>query len=258
MIRELIREYIQLLKEEEERIHTVVSNENLSVIANKYNVTVGKLMKANPDANPDALKIGMELKIPAGYVQLNKYDKDKNERTYSDKLETFIKGEEGKPGTGEHYPFTYDDAIQPTRPWKKGDPIKGNLTIGWGQKQRNQNPATAKAQKMTSEEAQVFLDKSLSIASDLLKRSVTESGYNKPVIPFTLSQNQFDALTSVIFNCGQQGYLNSSLHKSFISKGKIGTPAFKGAFESCCVSEGGHKDRRKKEYEMFMGIGYFD
>tara|TARA_B100000287_G_C20637472_1_gene782219 strand:+ start:1166 stop:1933 length:768 start_codon:yes stop_codon:yes gene_type:complete len=253
MLRELIREYI-LLSEETSSVktHTIVSGDNLSTIANKHNVTVEKIKDSNTDIDfAKPLEIGVTLIIPEGYEQLNKFDKDKNLRNYSAKLEEFIKKKEGKPGTGDHYEFTYDDGLKVPKKWKTEDPIIGNLTIGWGQKQKNLT-----AQTMKKEEAQVFLDKSLKEASNFLRRSVSKKGYNKPVIPFVLSQNQFDALTSLIFNAGEGNYRNSSLHKDFISKGKIGAPGFETAFKEFFTEHKGNIERRKEEYNIFIGAGY--
>jgi serine/threonine protein phosphatase PrpC/LysM repeat protein len=48
-------------------LHTVKSGENLSLIANKYGVTVKEIMKANKFENADNLKDGKEIYIPLQY-----------------------------------------------------------------------------------------------------------------------------------------------------------------------------------------------
>lgn len=48
-------------------LHTVVTGENLSLIANKYSVSVKDILKANQLENADKLKEGMELYIPLQY-----------------------------------------------------------------------------------------------------------------------------------------------------------------------------------------------
>lgn len=57
---------------DEVRIHKVTSGENLWVIAKKYALTVKDIEEANPEINPDRLKIGQELNliVPKPYISI--------------------------------------------------------------------------------------------------------------------------------------------------------------------------------------------
>ena len=46
------------------KIHKIQSGDTLSKLAKKYAVSLSSILKANPDANPERLKIGQEIKIP--------------------------------------------------------------------------------------------------------------------------------------------------------------------------------------------------
>lgn len=46
------------------KVHKIQSGDTLSKLAKKYAVSLSSILKANPDANPERLKIGQEIKIP--------------------------------------------------------------------------------------------------------------------------------------------------------------------------------------------------
>lgn len=46
------------------KIHKIQSGDTLSKLAKKYAVSLSSILKANPDVNPERLKIGQEIKIP--------------------------------------------------------------------------------------------------------------------------------------------------------------------------------------------------
>lgn len=46
------------------KIHKIQSGDTFSKLAKKYAVSLSSILKANPDANPERLKIGQEIKIP--------------------------------------------------------------------------------------------------------------------------------------------------------------------------------------------------
>lgn len=48
---------------DEEKIHEVASGESTWTIASKYNLSVEDIVKANPDMNPDRLKIGQKISL---------------------------------------------------------------------------------------------------------------------------------------------------------------------------------------------------
>lgn len=46
------------------KIHKIQSGDTFSKLAKKYAVSLSSILKANPDVNPERLKIGQEIKIP--------------------------------------------------------------------------------------------------------------------------------------------------------------------------------------------------
>lgn len=167
--------------------------------------------------------------------------------SYSVNLLEWMKYEEGKldrlgNGTGEPHLKSYDDG-------------KGNLTIGYG---RNQNYQTV--QTTTKEKSIEYLESDLEKASKSIKSSSNDPDSNFLTIAKKLTQNQFDALTSVIFNAGPTGYSRSNLHKNFISKKNAvwSGEQFEDAFLNAATSSGfgGIDDRRARELEMFKNGNY--
>ncbi len=69
----------------ETKIHKVVSGESFWAISRKYNITVDELIKANPDANPERIKIGQELNLIVPKPLINV--KTVEEATYIDKIQ---------------------------------------------------------------------------------------------------------------------------------------------------------------------------
>lgn len=233
---------------QEERIHTVVSGDNLSKIALKYDVPQAEIEKLNNLTAASILQVGQVIKLPEANVYFNSV------QSPSDNLIQWMKYEEGGdgsrpqgyecslpvPGRGEPYLCSYDDG-------------RGNLTIGWG---RNQ-----KIQKHQIIDDYDFLEKLLiediNEAAGHLKSSIEGVDETKLTIPVLLNQGQFDALTSLIFNSGRGAFKGSSLYKNYISKGKIG-PEFSSEisreFKSYRVGKGqaGLAGRRERELAMFL------
>ena len=106
-------------------------------------------------------------------------------------------------------PHVYDDKVPPRRvkgklvyPEYKGGPVRGTLTIGYG------HTAAAKAvvdmsigDKLTEKEACAILDVDLDECEEAVNRLV-----KKPI-----TQGQFDALVSFVFNCGTGAFKKSSI-----------------------------------------------
>jgi GH24 family phage-related lysozyme (muramidase) len=225
----------------EGREHTIVSGDYLGKIAKKYGVTTSQIQKANPDLNPNSLQLGQKIIIPDALKRLNKDLKP------SEKLIVWMKYEEGKVNrlgvaTGEPYLKSYNDGV-------------GNLTIGYGRNQKSQRKQT-----IDKGYAENLLKSDLSDAASLLQQSTKDSVSEKITIPFKLDQNQFDALTSIIFNAGRGGYIKTSLHQKFISKGITSGSEFEKAFLEARTSKklGGLKGRRKRELEIFKNNNYLN
>jgi LysM domain len=47
------------------RLHIVSSGDTLGGIAERYDTTVARLQKLNPHVDPQALRVGQELRVPA-------------------------------------------------------------------------------------------------------------------------------------------------------------------------------------------------
>lgn len=177
----------------------------------------------------------------------NTYSNLNKDMSYSDELLEWMKYEEGKvnrlgKGTGEPHLSSYDDG-------------KGNLTIGYG---RNQNYQTQ--QTTTKEKSIGYLKADLEDAGSSLVRSSSDPNSSNLTVSKKLTQNQFDALTSIIFNTGATAYSRTDLHKNFISKKdkSWSGPEFEEAFLSAATEEGfsGIKKRRQRELDIFKSGTY--
>lgn len=117
----------------------------------------------------------------------------------------FIKGFES------FVPYVYDDLVPAKkgvyREWRKGDPIVGTLTLGWGHTDaaRYKLPFRLKdvpdGYRITQATADEILAVDLEECEEAVARLVT-----KP-----LTQGQFDSLVSLTFNMGEGNLRKSSL-----------------------------------------------
>jgi len=233
---------------QEERIHKVVSNDNLSSIALKYDVPQAKIEELNNLTADSVLQIGQVIKLPEANVCFN------SANSPSDSLIEWMKYEEGGngsrpkgykcnlpvPGKGEPYLCSYDDG-------------RGNLTIGWGRNQKRQEHQVIEDYDFLER----LLVEDINKAANHLKDSIEGIDETKLTIPASLNQGQFDALTSLIFNSGRGAFKGSSLYKDYISKGKVGpefTSEISKEFKSYRIgeSQGGLTGRRERELAMFL------
>ncbi len=102
-------------------------------------------------------------------------------------------------------PYPYDDKVPPVRgkyrEWK-GEAVRGTLTIGYGHTNAAKHPLKIKAGiKLTEREAAQILDTDLDECEEAVNRLVKVS----------LTQGQFDALTSLVFNIGTGNFKKSSI-----------------------------------------------
>ena len=230
------RDIIKSLTLAEKKTHIVKPGENPSTIALLHKITVHELLKKNEIDNPTTIQIGQVLTIPDPVEKLNSH------LTPSTELKDWMKYEEGKmnslgKGNGKPHTKSYNDGT-------------GRLTIGYG---RNQN--RQEKQEISEEQANGFLKDDLKAAAKPLQASTAIDLPTTIAIPFELTQPQFDALTSIIFNAGASGYRKSNLHQNFISKGIKSGPEFEKAFLSARTSDrlGGIDKRRERELLMFKG-----
>lgn len=118
----------------------------------------------------------------------------------------------------------------------------GVWTIGWGH---------------TGEEAQAGNEITHEQADNLLKTDVAHASYLVNTLGYELNQNQFDALVSLIYNCGlkrlQSRYpkLLNSIHANPYQEA-IGNLWLNTAIKDRSGNElPGLKRRRKLEYELY-------
>jgi lysozyme len=100
----------------------------------------------------------------------------------------------------------YDDATDRIVP--AGGTARGTLTIGYGHTSAAGAPRVYVGQRITKAQANSIL------ASDLAK---VEAWVNK-VVKVPINQNQFDALVSFTFNCGNGALARSSLLRNLNQK----------------------------------------
>jgi len=231
-LRTIIREELLF----EQRTHKVQDGESLSTIAAQYEDSITALSIANANGNPRIIKPGDLLIIPEPPVMLNA------NTVPSNAIKEWMRYEEGKmnslgEGLGTHHASPYDDGA-------------GNWTIGYGHKLESYPGDIT----WTREQADQQLDTDLMEKSKALRDSTAENMPEPLHIPIRLTQNQFDALTSLMFHAGSRGYATSTLHP-FIKRGDIASREFRDAFLNFRLLDGfsGIERRRERELAIFNG-----
>jgi len=231
-LRQIIAEELLL----EERTHTVQPGESLSAIAAQYEDSITALTIASANGNPRIINPGDRLIIPEPPQRLNA------NTVPSDQLKEWMRYEEGKmdsmgEGLGTHHESPYDDGA-------------GNWTIGYGHKFESYPGDIT----WTREQANQQLHRDLMEKSQALRDSTVENMPEPLHIPISLTQNQFDALSSLMFHAGSRGYATSTLHP-FIKRADITSPEFQNAFLNFRTVDGfgGIQRRRQRELEIFKG-----
>lgn len=119
------------------------------------------------------------------------------------------------------------------------------MTIGYGHTGRLSEPKVTEGMKITKDEALEMLYKDAEVAADCVRRMMSQwkkSGHNH-----TLTQGQYDALVSIVFNAGCDGMRTSN----FIQELKKGNDTKAGEMIINFALSGG-KNRRQKESELFL------
>lgn len=167
------------------------------------------------------------------YANQNPYDS--NNKTY---MQNFIKQKEELRLTA------YDDK-HPKKVLKSGDKIEGKLTVGYGHTGKVDDKPIEIGTVITEQKAKNLMDTDISQAQDIVK--------NKVKVPLT--QNQFDALTSLAFNCPSA--FKSEKDSTLLRK--LNSGDYKGASEEFprWNKSGGEPmvgltNRRKAEKELFL------
>lgn len=125
-------------------------------------------------------------------------------------------GVEFVAGWEQFVPWVYDDKARPVRvsfngksvlmppEWRPGMAVRGTLTIGFGHTDAAKHPLKIKdciGKRITLEQAYEILDADLDECEDAVNR----------LVKVPLTQNQFNALVSLVFNMGATNFRKSSL-----------------------------------------------
>ena len=126
---------------------------------------------------------------------------------------------------------------------------KGVWTIGWGHT-KNVHPGDV----ITREQAEQFIRDDFAWVERTLNADLV-TGRDKPLV----TQNEFDALCSLVFNIGSQAYLDSTVRRKIRQGDKMAAAA---AFKMWVYSN--HKfiqglaNRRADEVRLFLQSGQTD
>lgn len=150
-------------------------------------------------------------------------------------------------------PYVYDDAIYPTRPYKPGTKIRGNLTGGVGHLLSRGSNVFPEAAKWIGKEIPA------SVRSQWLDADtdVTENAVNR-LVKVKLAPNQWDVLYSFTFNIGVAGFEGSTLLKKINAGDLAAVPAElakwnKTTIDGKRVTSPGLKKRRALETAYWLG-----
>ena len=138
-------------------------------------------------------------------------------------------------------PHTYDDFDPKARPVLPGQPVRGTLTIGYGET----DPKVAKiGATITEPEAAELLSRRVAWFARQVERALT-----RPV-----NQNQFDALVSLTYNIGPANFRRSLLLRRWNNMYPVDFAA--EGFMSWVSSKGkrlpGLERRRREERALFL------
>ena len=123
----------------------------------------------------------------------------------------------------------------------------GLYTIGWGHA-RGVRPGD----KITLEQAEKLLRDDLAWVERVLNADLV-SGRDNPIV----TQNEYDALCSLVFNIGSQAYLDSTVRRKIKQGDKMGAAhAFGMWIYSNHKIAPGLVTRRNAERKMFLQGGY--
>lgn len=126
---------------------------------------------------------------------------------------------------------------------------KGVWTIGWGH-----TKGVRPGDRISREQAENFLRDDLAWVERILNADLV-SGRDNPIV----TQNEYDALCSLVFNIGSQAYLDSTVRRKIKQGDKM---AAARAFKMWVYSE--HKfiqglaNRRADEVRLFLQSGQAD
>jgi lysozyme len=151
-------------------------------------------------------------------------------------------------------PYVYDDAVYPTKPYKRGTKIRGNLTAGVGHLLSRGANIFPEAEQWIDKPSipQAVRDRWLDADTDIAENAVNS------LVKVKLAPHQWDVLYSFAFNVGVTAFANSTLLKR-INAGRLDqVPAElakwnKTTIDGKKVTSDGLKKRRALETAYWLG-----
>lgn len=137
----------------------------------------------------------------------------------------------------EFVPFTYDDSIYPSIPFKGGIP-KGTLTIGYG----TTDPQYAKpGNRIDKETAKMLSARDINDAADCIKRWQDRDSENRRI-----TINMYRAMIDMVYNMGCNKFVNSEIINAIENK------SYRLASRMIKNADWGNETRRQSTSELFI------
>jgi len=124
-------------------------------------------------------------------------------------------------------------------------------SIGWGHHSKD----VYKGMKISQTQANKYFDKDIKEVEKAANRIIKSLPYE-----YKFSQNFFDSLCSLVYNCGEGGVKSTNFYKRLkscrVKNGKMNMNDFNftlAAVKTSKISAPGHKERRLNEYKLMKG-----
>ena len=121
-------------------------------------------------------------------------------------------------------------------------------SIGWGHHSKD----VYKGMKISQTQANKYFDKDIKEVEKAANRIIRSLPYK-----YKFSQNFFDSLCSLVYNCGEGGVKSTNFYKRLklcrVKNGKMNMNDFNftiAAVKTSKISAPGHKERRLNEYKL--------
>jgi lysozyme len=124
-------------------------------------------------------------------------------------------------------------------------------SIGWGHHGKD----VKKNMRITKAQANKYFNEDIKVIQTAANRIITSLPYK-----YNFSQEFFDGLCSLVYNCGEGGVMKSDFYKRLkscrVRNGKMNSNDFAytvAGVKTCRISAPGHKDRRYAEHKLMLG-----
>lgn len=124
-------------------------------------------------------------------------------------------------------------------------------SIGWGHHGKD----VKKNMRISKWQAHIYFNKDIKVIEDAANRIINSLPYK-----YNFSQNFFDGLCSLVYNCGEGGVKKSNFYSRLkscrVKNGRINNNDFAysvAGVKNCRISAPGHKDRRYAEHKLMLG-----